>query len=113
MTRPAGDDRRVTRALGASALLRIVDSAIVTVWDAAGQSRTGTIVKRAREQWFAQAPLERFKTVGVALLSASVVHLGLTATHEVPPGWLWLVPPAMAATIGLLLLAGARCGVKA
>lgn len=113
MTRPTVDDPRVTRALGESALLRMIDTAIASVWVAAGQSHTVTAVTRAYVQWHQQPHHERLTMVGVALLTASVVHLGLIVTQETPPGWLWLVPPAIAATIGLLLLLGARSGVKA
>lgn len=112
MTRPRGDDPRVARSLGASVLLHAVDAGITTVWGAAAQSRTGTAVTRACRQWRECSPSERWSMMGVALVTASLVHVGLTLTHDAPPGWLWLMPPAIAATIGVLLL-GAHRPVKA
>lgn len=113
MTLPTNDDPRVARALSASVLLRALDALIAIVWDAAGGSRTGMAVKGARQQWRDRQPSARLTMIGVALLTASLVHIGLTVTHEMPPGWLWVVPPAIAATIGMLLLAGARRDLKA
>lgn len=107
------DDPRVARALGASVLLRAADAAIAIVWDAASRSRAGQAAARAHRQWRDQSPSARLTVTGLALVTASLVHVGLTVTHDMPPGWLWVAPPAIAATVGMLLLVGARPGAKA
>lgn len=113
MTPLVNDDPRVTRALGDSVLLRAADAALAWVWAAADRSRTGLALQRAAGQWRDQAAAERLTVIGVALLTASFVYAGLTVTHEMPPGWLWVVPPAIAATVGMILLLGSRRDLQA
>ena len=40
---------------------------------------------------------------GVVLVVAVAVHLVLTVITQTPPGWLWLMMPAIFAAMGLLL----------
>lgn len=113
MTAPlALDDRRVSRALGASTLLRAADRLIFFVWQAAGQSFVATMFGRATLPWQEVAAHDRRTAVGVALLVAGCTHVGLTVLQEWPAGWLWAVPAGIAATIGLVFVAWPRTSVE-
>lgn len=104
------DDPRVSRVLGTSALLGAADRLIETVWRAAGHSRVASLFGRWRRDSLRLASAERSTAVGIALLVASASHLVMQAAHEMPAGWLWLVPPGMAATIGVTLVVWPRNG---
>jgi hypothetical protein len=98
------DDPRVTRALGGSTLLGAVDRAIAIMWRAAAASRSGALALRLSQGWAAMSSRDRSHAIAVVLLTACGVHIALMLTHEVPLGWLWLMLPGAAATIGLMLL---------
>lgn len=53
---------------------------------------------------------DRRRALGLVLITAALVHSGLTAVNHLPAGWMWLVAPAMAFAEGAVLLAasGAR-----
>lgn len=109
----AAGDRRVATVLGTSVLLGVADRLISVVWQAAGESRAATLFGRQSRRWLELTPMERSMAVGAALLAAAASHVGLMVTHDRPAGWLWLVPPAIAASIGLLLMVWPRTDVKA
>lgn len=104
MVPPARDGQRVSRPLGTSVLLRAADRVIVIVWHAAFHSSAARWFTWSSRVWLAFAPGERRTVVGVGLLAAVASHLGLTVIHDIPAGWLWLVPPGIAVTVGLMLL---------
>ena len=105
---PAGDDPRVVDALRSSVLLGAVASAMHAIWRGAAASRTGAVATAATTEWQRHPRRERQFAVGVMLVAAAVTSLVLIAAHEVPAGWLWLTPPAIAATLGALAMFGER-----
>jgi hypothetical protein len=50
----------------------------------------------------------RHRTIGLTLIVAASVHLGLTILHGAQPGWFWMILPAMIMSFGVLLVAGSR-----
>jgi hypothetical protein len=60
------------------------------------------------EGWDRQSRQDRQFAVGVMLVTAAVTGAGLIAAHEMPSGWLWLALLGIAATLGVLCLAGER-----
>jgi CHASE2 domain-containing sensor protein len=100
MPSSAGDDPRVVEALRSSVLLGAVASVMQWMWRAVAASRTGAVATAAKHEWDRHPRRERLLAVGIMLVAAAVTSVVLIAAHETPAGWLWLAPPAIAATLG-------------
>lgn len=48
--------------------------------------------------------------IGIAMLTAAAVHVGLRVVQGSGAGWLWLIVPGIAAAQGLLLVAASKPG---
>jgi hypothetical protein len=97
------DDRRVVRALGGSVLLRPIDNAITRVWQSAEHSRVALLVNQGRGQWQRLSSDDRHVRIAAILWSAAAAHVTLVLWHEIPAGWLWLVLPGLAVSLGVVL----------
>lgn len=116
----ADADRRVAAALApvrtAAADRYVRSSRFVTTIDVATMrlrdwwlaSATGRALSVGRDGLL-RAPLAvRYRTLAVVVLTAVISHVSLMVMHGPRPGWFWTVIPAMAAALGLLLLAGSQ-----
>ncbi len=61
----------------------------------------------------ASSPHSKRLLVGLVLVVAALVHVGLVWWHEAPPSWLWLILPALAAALGVLFVMFASAERKA
>ena len=104
----AGDDPRVVDALRSSVLLGAAASVMHAMWRGVAASRTAAAVTAAKDEWDRHPPHERQLAVGVMLVAAAVTSVVLIAAQEMPAGWLWLAPPAIAATLGAVGIIGQR-----
>lgn len=96
---------RVNAALRSSVLLGWVDRATTVVSRSAGQSRVMAPARAWHAQWLALSPAERRLNTARLLCSAAVAAVvAMTLSPDTPPGWLWLVLPGIALSIGLLCL---------
>lgn len=96
-------NRRVIAVLESSKVLGVVDRLFGLVWRAAtGSAVVGTAARLAKGWLGLDVPLRR-RAVGTMLVVAVAVHLVLTVITQTPPGWLWLMMPAIFAAMGLLL----------
>lgn len=102
MNDPQIDDPRVVRALESSVLLGAVSGVMHRLWHAAAHSRVAGRMAGARAEWERHRRAERRLAFGLMLLVAAATHVVLVITHGIPAGWLWIVPPGMAASLGLL-----------
>lgn len=103
MNDPARDAARVSELLRASALLEPCDRAISALWGAAATSSTTAMITAVLSQWRAMTPVERRTSLAVLLWSAAATAVAVTAFYQPPAGWLWLLPPAAAVSLGLTL----------
>lgn len=98
---------RVVALVESSLIGRTARAAAGRISDAFYASRSGRALASAGEQWRALAAVERRRTIGLALIIAAGVHVGLQLVQGAPPSWLWLVVPALAVAHGLLQLIAA------
>jgi hypothetical protein len=87
---------------------RTARSAVAKASAAYRGSRCGHAVAASVGQWQTLPAAGRRWTVGLALLTAAGVHVGLQLVQGAPPSWLWLIVPGIAAAHGLLQLLAAR-----
>jgi hypothetical protein len=50
----------------------------------------------------------RYQQLAIVIITAVVTYVALTAAHHPPPGWSWMILPAMAAAFAALLFASSR-----
>jgi len=96
------------RYLRGSAIVAALDRATVVLerwWRA---SRTGQSTAVFAATLRGTPPRERWHGIAIVLLVAVTVHVTLMMIQGPRPGWFWLIVPAMAASFGLFLIAGAR-----
>jgi hypothetical protein len=111
---PPRDERAALECILSSRVFRSVSS-ILRVYDRASESSLFVRYGRAAQvQWQAAHWSARWRASGVMLVVAAAVHLLLARWDDTTPGWLWMIVPAAAMTIGtLLLLAGTHGSVEA
>lgn len=97
-------DGSVAAQMENAVVVRAAAAAIRDVRAAAGTSRLWSPVMAARRAWRGWPVGVRRQFLGVFLLVASAVHVGLVWPRPPAPGWLWLVPPVTAALVGAVLL---------
>lgn len=102
----AGCDGNAARVLRQSVVLGGADRLLAVAGSAASRSATAAAIRRARAGWFALQPEHRLRSTGAGLLVAVAVHVGFTLSAAPPPGWAWLIPPALTGVFGVTLIAG-------
>ena len=90
--------------LRSSAIIRVVSRLIETVERAAHQSSSRVIWSELAGRWRSFDRAVRLRSIGIALITAVVVHIGLLLNQPLP-GWRGFVVPAIALAQGLLLMA--------
>ena len=95
------------RYLGSSAVVQRVDGAFrkLSWWWA--NSRSAALMATAGIALSQLAHSERVRGVGLALVVAAVVHVAMMMAQGPRAGWVWLVVPALAGAIGVMLLVAA------
>lgn len=97
------DDTRVASVVAESRIVGALGSAL----DLGRASfESSVLVRKARAfetRWRQLAASRRRVALGTMLFVAAVTHVGLAAWQGAPPGWLWMVPPALAAAVGALM----------
>ena len=71
------------------------------------RSHAAAAITSLRAKWLRLHWSNQRRLSGTTLVVAPIAHLSLTLWDATPPGWLWLVVPALTVTIGGLLLAAA------
>jgi hypothetical protein len=65
-------------------------------------------VRHASARWAHMTRSDRHRATGSMLLLASTLHVVLSTTFAANPGWLWLVVPVIAMSIGVVFIAVGR-----
>jgi hypothetical protein len=95
-------------ALVESSLIgRTATAVVAQISRAYRASRTGRAITSAAASWRAMPSADRRWTIGLALMTAAGVHVGLQLINGAPPSWLWLIVPAVAVAHGLLQILAA------
>ena len=90
-------------ALVESSLIGRTASAVVDRISAAYRdSHSGRAIGSVAEEWRAMPATDRRSAIGLTLITATVVHVGLQLITGAPPSWLWLIVPAVTVAQGLL-----------
>ncbi|HYE87907.1 MAG TPA: hypothetical protein VEA16_16200 [Vicinamibacterales bacterium] len=92
-------------ALQSSVLLAAAAAVVQVVWRAAAQSRSARSAAALRQRWDGLGVDAQRTAIGMALVMAGLTNVAVTAASDHPAGWLWIAPPAIAASIGAVLLA--------
>jgi hypothetical protein len=71
---------------------------------AAGAVESSAVVAAVRRLVGGPDEGHRWRALGVALVVAALVHIGLVVWHELPPSWLWLIVPGFAVVAGVVLM---------
>jgi hypothetical protein len=98
----------VDRYLWSSVVVRAFDAATVKLREWWLGSTSGQAAAAAAERWRHEGWAARYDAIAIVLLAAIAVHVALTLMQGPRPGWFWLILPALAAAIALILLAGSR-----
>ena len=93
--------------LRSSAIVRVASRMIETVDRAARQSASHAIWSGVTAAWRRSDRATRRRSIGIALVTAVVVHIALLLGQPLP-GWRGFVVPAIALAQGLLLLAASQ-----
>lgn len=96
------------RYLSTSAVVRVLNKATYLLRDWWQASATGRTLQTITGEWQRQNWAARYEAVAVALLAAAAVHVVLTVISGPRPGWFWLILPALAAAVGIVIIAGSR-----
>ncbi len=108
MSEPVSDhleaERRVAAVIESSVLIGLLARQLGHLRHAAASSLAAMVAARIWTEWTRLATGEQRFAGGVALLTAVVVHIGLTVRHEIPAGWLWLLVPGTVTAAGFILL---------
>jgi hypothetical protein len=96
-----------------SAALRIVERSVFVRWPARVMDRlTASLrssvvrphIQSIAAVWRGVERATRLRAVGIMLIAATIAHVAVTALQRVPPGWMWLVIPGIAAAQGIVLV---------
>lgn len=99
----ARDESRVVEIVGDSAVVRGAQRVAHSVTAAGGGSAIAGAVAAYVAPW---AAAWRARETGLVLTVAALTYIGLSRLGDVPPGWLWLILPLLAATAGVMLVLG-------
>ena len=92
------------RYLASSAVVRLVDRTTYRLQEWWFASQAGRAAAAMCDAWAAESWKARYHAIGALLVSASLLHVALTAIQVTRVGWFWLVIPVMAMAVGVLLL---------
>jgi hypothetical protein len=95
------DQEQIVSIVRSSRFFRFVDRWVDLIQRACVNS---IAVDRVRRTWTGIEVAQQRLMVGLGLMAAALVHVGLVWWHEAPPSWLWLILPALATALGVLLL---------
>jgi hypothetical protein len=101
---PDPDDEQVVALLASSALVRRADRAVQLTAKVIRSSAAADTLRRAAAAWSVGRSARRRFSIGLILVVASVVNVGLTTATGSVPGWLWMVIPGLAAAIGAVMM---------
>ncbi len=90
-----------------SLILGALDRFVSVVTKSAGGSHALSAARQARAWWRALGERHRRVVGGIVLIMAGAVHVALRQWQQAPEGWLWLVVPGVAVSVGAVLLASA------
>lgn len=109
LTAPAaGDDRLVVDIVTSSRLFVWAEAATRLLSRAAGSSAVLKRFRAVQEHAADVPPAMRRRAAGLTLIVASLTIVGLNVASEPLPGWLWLVVPAAALLVGVVLVLASR-----
>jgi uncharacterized membrane protein HdeD (DUF308 family) len=97
-------DEQVVALLASSALVRRADRAAQLAAKEIRSSAVADTLRRAAAAWSVVTAARRRFSIGLTLVVSSVVNVGLTTATGSVPGWLWMVIPGLAATIGAVMM---------
>ena len=100
-------DRQAARILESSVLIRIAERALVQIERAAQSSSVAASARRSFAAWNQLPGGQRSFLTGVLCVSAALANFVVTIVGTTPPGWLWMVPPAIVMAIGATLILAA------
>jgi hypothetical protein len=89
-------------------LLGAASRAIAAIWNAAAQSRTVAACERTYAEWRGVPIGDRRLATSTVLVAAAATHVLLAATSETQAGWMWLVLPAAALSVALMVVLTSR-----
>jgi hypothetical protein len=92
------------RYLASSAVVRLVDRTTHRLQEWWFASQAGRAATAMGDAWAAESWKARYQALGALLVSASLLHVALTAIEAPRVGWFWLVIPVMTLAFGALLL---------
>ena len=107
MARREMRDRHAGRVLESSLLIRALARALVATERAARTSSVAAWAQRGLAAWNHLPGRQRSFRTGVLCVTAALANLILTMVGKTPPGWLWIVPPAIVLAIGATLIIAA------
>jgi hypothetical protein len=96
-------DAAVIAVLRSSALARTAGRVVEAFARAARHSAARSMWSPIAEAWRGYDRSRRLRSIGIALVTAVIVHVGLLALQPLP-GWRAFVVPAIALAQGLLLI---------
>jgi hypothetical protein len=71
-------------------------------------SETGRAASSANNAWARAGWPERYRASGLVLIVAVGVHVTATVMAGRPPGWFWLIVPALTSAFAVILLLASR-----
>jgi hypothetical protein len=107
---PAGRemrDRHAARVLESSVLIGTLARVLAALENAAQSSSTAARARRGLAEWHQSPRGQRRFMSGVLCVTAALGNFVLTMVGKTPPGWLWVVPPAIVMAIGATLILAA------
>lgn len=100
-------DRHAARVLESSVLIRTLARVLAALESAARSSSTAARARRGLAEWNQLPRGHRRFISGVLSVTAALGNFVLTMVGKTPPGWLWMVPPAIVLAIGVTLIVAA------
>lgn len=91
--------------LESSLLIRAAGGALTAIRRAAEDATLLAPARNVTVTWRELAVPARQYACGVTLIVAAATYTGLALWKQDPPGWVWMVVPALAAVIGGVLVA--------
>ncbi len=105
-------DRHAARILESSVLIRIAERALVQMERARQTSSVAASARRGFAAWNQLPGGQRSFLTGVLCVTAAIANAVVTFVGKTPPGWLWMVPPAIVMAIGATLILSAASDTR-